>query len=86
MTKPFTTQIVGHEVIEAIYVKADGRTVCAEDHKDVAQMKYAKGDRLTEAQVAGLIFPKAGAESVSDADKRSAESIPDAETRGGKRK
>lgn len=87
MTKKFTTQIVGHEVAESIYVKADGRTVCDEKDKDVAQMKYAKGDRLTEAQVAGLIFPRAGAEPVPDAAARAADTIPDADTRaGGKRK
>lgn len=86
MTKPFTTQIVGHEVTESIYVKADGRTVCGETDKDVTEMKYAKGTRLTEAQVKALIFPGAAAsDPVPDAEQRTAET-PDAEKRGGKRK
>lgn len=87
MLKPFTKQIVGHEVTAAIYVKADGRTVCGETDKDVSEMKYARGERLTEAQVSALIFPGGNTpEPVPDAEQRSAETVPDAEKRGGKRK
>ncbi len=86
MTKPFTTQVVGHDVTQSIYVKADGRTVCEETDKDVASMAFAKGDRITEAQKAHLIFPGTGATEIPDAGERSADTIPDAEKRGGKRK
>jgi hypothetical protein len=86
MTKPFTTQIIGHDVTESIYVKADGRTVCSETDKDVASMAHAKGDRITEAQKARLIFPRPSATEIPDAGERSADTIPDAEKRGGKRK
>lgn len=86
MLKPFTKQIVGHEVIEPIYVKADGRTVCGETDKDVASMRYAKGDRLTESEVASLIFPGAGKpEPLPDSVDRGADTIPDAEKRRGKK-
>ncbi len=86
MTKPFTTQIVGHEVTAHIYVKADGRTVCAETDKDVASLAYARGERITEAQKAALIFPgAASADPVPDAGERASEVLQDAEKRTAKR-
>ncbi len=85
MTKPFTTQIVGHDVTQSIYVKADGRTVCSETDKDVASMVFTKGDRITEAQRSALIFPGGNTDEIPDASKRSADVIPDAETRVGKK-
>jgi|GEM_PF-5773256 len=86
MTKPFETVNSGHTVTVDIYVKADGRTVCSSTDKAVAEMKYAKGDRITEAQKAALIFPGAKSDPIPDASERSAEVIPDAEKRRGKGK
>jgi hypothetical protein len=87
MTKPFTTQVVGHEVTQHIYVKGDGRTVCSETDKDVAELKHVPGERITEAQLARLIFPGAArTESLPDSEQRSASEVPDAANRRSKGK
>jgi hypothetical protein len=76
----------GYRVTANIYVKRDGKTVCANTDKDVAFLKYATGEGITEGQHAALIFPNVRvAEPVPDAATRSG-SIADAETRRGGRK
>lgn len=86
MKPPFTTSNTGHTVTVNIYVKADGRTVCGSTEKGVAELKYSAGTQITEAQKNALIFPGATPEPTPDAEQRSAEVLPDAEKRGGKRK
>lgn len=82
MKSPFaTTTNTGHTVTSHIYVKADGKTVCDSTDKEVAEMKYAAGTILTEAQKNALVFPGQSAESVPDAEHRSAKHVPDAERR-----
>lgn len=86
MTEHFTTVNGRHVVKKNIYVKADGKTWCEREDKEVAELKYSAGTSLTEAQKDALIFPSRGSEPVPDADARSAETIPDAERRRSKRK
>jgi hypothetical protein len=73
MTTPFTTQTSGHVVSVNIYVKSDGKTVCTETDKDVAELKHAAGERITEAQKASLIFPSGTPEPIPDAEQRASE-------------
>jgi hypothetical protein len=82
MKHPFEAATnTGHTVTSHIFVKADGKTVCESTDKEVAELKYAKGSTITEAQKAALIFPGQSPEPTPDAEHRSAEHVPDAEKR-----
>jgi hypothetical protein len=87
MTEKFETVTANHRCKENIYVKADGKTVCAGTDKEVAFLKHGINSVITPAQHAALIFPDTGvATEVPDAGERGAETLPDAEKRGGKSK
>jgi hypothetical protein len=87
MTEKLETVSVNFRCKENIYVKADGKTVCGSKDKDVAFLKYGINKVISPAQHAALIFPDAGtAQPTPDAEQRSAEVVPDAEKRGGRRK
>lgn len=78
--KEFQKTVTGFEVTENVYVKGDGRTVCAATDKDVAALKFARGERISAAQHAALIFPRR-AEPLPDSSNRSYPTLPDTEKR-----
>jgi hypothetical protein len=86
MTEKFEQVTANFKVKENIYVAADGKTVVDSKDKRVAFLKFGVGSVISPAQHAALIFPVAVATEIPDAGERSADTIPDAENRRGKRK
>lgn len=85
MTEKFEQVTANFKVRENIYVTEDGKTVVPATDKRVAFLKFGIGAVISPAQHAALIFPSGNATEIPDAAERSADVIPDAEKRGGKR-